>query len=281
MKNIKAYLMIILITVLWGISFPIMDFCLGIINPYNFVFIRYFTSALFMTVVCFKAIKTIDKKHMLYSSIIGVPFALAVTMQMVGLDRTTSVNAAFLTGLTVIVVPIIVWLKDKNIPNKVTFLGIFISIIGVSFLTLANGFTGVNSGDLIVFFATICFSFQIYLLGKHGEMIDPVKLTIIQFYIVSFFTLPFVKFTEINPQYFSSKMILYLLFIIVICTVWALGVQNKFQHMVNASHVGIIFLLEPVLALFTSYLMGDVVTLNQIIGATILMISMVFIIKSN
>lgn len=277
MNKKNAYIMLITITILWGISFPVMDYLLNHINPYNFIMIRYLISAILMTIIYFKTIKSIDYKHIKASISIGVPFAIAAISQMVGLEKTTSTNAAFITGLTVIIVPIIMWIFDKVKPNGWTKVGIIGSLIGVAIMTNVTSFKSINIGDVIVFIGTIGFGGQICLIGKLASKLDPIKLTLIQFYVVSICTMPFVNIDNLANMQLDFKMVLGLCFIVCVCTVFALTVQNKVQHYVSSAHVGIIFLLEPVASIIFSKLLGDIISINQVIGALLIILSMIII----
>jgi drug/metabolite transporter (DMT)-like permease len=277
MKKSCSYGSLIFITILWGISFPIMAQTLDYLPPYLFVAIRYLMSAFLMTIFFWKKIIKTDFHHVRSAILIGLPFALAVIGQLVGLNFTSTTNAAFLTGLTVIVVPIIIWLIDHEVPTRSTTLGIVISLIGVAIMTL-NGHMKINLGDIIVFIGTIGFSIQIYVLGKLGDKLDSVILTTLQFYIVGLSALPLSLMFESYKYVMNFKLIFNLLFIILICTIFALTIQNRVQSFIPSSHVGIIFLLEPVVAMITAFLMGDIITLSQLLGSIIIIISMFIII---
>lgn len=276
MKKTYSYSLLIFITVLWGISFPIMDQTLAYIPPFMEVALRYLISAFLMTILFWKKIIKMDLLHIRSALIIGLPFALGVIGQLAGLKHTSTTNAAFITGLTVIVVPIIMWIAEHDIPTKSTAAGILFSLIGVAFMSFQDQMQ-INKGDIIVFIGTMGFSVQIYMLGKIGEKLDSLILTILQFYIVGLCALPLSLSFESFHYVLDVKLVVDFIYIIIICTIFALTIQNKVQPYVPASHVSIIFLLEPVSAMIAAFLMGDVIMLSQLIGAIIIMISMVII----
>lgn len=277
MKKLHSYSSLVFITILWGISFPIMDRTLPYLPPFTFVAIRYLLSAVLMTIIFWNKIIKLNLLHIRSAIFIGLPFAHAVIGQLVGLNHTSTTNSAFLTSLTVIVVPIIIWIVERKVPAKSTAIGIFLSLIGVSIMTL-QGQWKINIGDIIVFIGTLGFSGQIYILGKIGKEIDPILITILQLYIVGFCALPLALSFETYGYVMNSRLILNLFFIIIVCTVVALTIQNKVQPYISSSHVGIIFLLEPVVAMLTAFLMGDKISSSQLIGSILIIISMIIII---
>lgn len=277
MKKLHSYSSLVFITILWGISFPIMDRTLPYLPPFTFVAIRYLLSAVLMTIIFWNKIIKLNLLHIRSAIFIGLPFAHAVIGQLVGLNHTSTTNSAFLTSLTVIVVPIIIWIVERKVPAKSTAIGIFLSLIGVSIMTL-QGQWKINIGDIIVFIGTLGFSGQIYILGKIGKEIDPILITILQLYIVGFCALPLALSFETYEYVMNSRLILNLFFIIIVCTVVALTIQNKVQPYISSSHVGIIFLLEPVVAMLTAFLMGDKISSSQLIGSILIIISMIIII---
>lgn len=279
MSKKNSYGVLIAIIVIWGISFPVMDKALSYMPPLCFVAIRFLSSALLMTIFFWKRIVRADLYQIKASLLIGLPFAVGVIFQLIGLDHTSTTNAAFITGLTVAVIPAIQWIFEKTKPTKITFIGILLSLVGVAFMSLSfQGEAQANIGDLLVFIGTIGFSVQIYTLGRIGKTIDAIVSTTFQFYIVGLCALAGSIAFEQPQIVFDKNLFFGFAFIVLLCTVVAVVGQNVAQPQVPSIHVGIIFLLEPVVAMFFARILGDVITLQQFIGAMIIIASMLLIV---
>lgn len=261
----KAYGGLMLITALWGVSFPVMDACLTRMGPFTFVALRYLGAAIVLSFLCVK--HGMQKGTGVFKDgiLVGIPYAAAAVFQMIGLGQTSVANASFITGLTVVFVPLIVWLFERIVPSGSTLTGIVISLIGVAVMTKAWNLD-INKGDLWVLLSAIAFSLQIYHLEKYGKEKEPLSLTCVVLWTVTVLTLPAAIGKEKLVLQMDWKLAAALFFVSVICTAWAIFAQNLFQPQVPASKAAVIYLLEPVTATAFSLILGERIGMFQIIG---------------
>lgn len=271
--NYKAYSMLLFICIVWGISFPIMDSLLQHISPMLFVSIRYGLSAIALSVLFPNKIKTLRIYDIKYGLYVGIPFAFAVSLQMLGLQHSSPTNVAFITGMTAVVVPLLHWLLDKVLPTKTLLLAIVLSFVGLFIMSGVFASGGVQISDSIVLVGTVAFALQIIHLEKLGK-VDYTKITLIQFYSSALLSLLFMFCFETVQFKGSTTIYMQLFFIVMICSVLALLIQNKYQHHINSTEVGIIFLSEPVSAILFSLFLGIQITWNQWLGASIILIAL-------
>lgn len=277
----RAYWMLLLICGLWGISFPIMEALLSSISPLLFVFVRYSLSAMIVTVIFHKRLRTITKLDLRYSARIALPFAFAASLQMLGLANSSSTNTAFITGMTVIVIPIMMWLTKQQKLHKTTIWAIVLSFIGVFLMSgILSANPNLQSGDLLVFLGTIAFALQIIQLGKLGKKVDYAILSIVQFYMAALVAGVLLLWLEPIRLEYHLQMFGQIGFIVIVCSVGALLIQNKYQHHIPSTHVGVIFLLEPVTALLFSLVLGYTVSVQQVLGAGIILLGMLLVIMN-
>lgn len=266
----KAYFGLAAITILWGISFPVMDVCLRSMGPFTFVGIRYLLAAVVMSLIRKKGGQRAARKEIIKAIYIGVPFAFAAVLQMIGLKSTSVTNAAFITSLTVVFVPLIVFLFERVVPGKSTCIGIGLSFFGVALMANLQSLS-INPGDLWVLLAAVAFSLQIYHLEKYGKGIDAAMITEMMLWMVGLGTLPVSLLMEKGAVQFVWQLIPAFIFVSVICTVVAIQLQNRLQPLIPAAHAAVLYLLEPVAATLVSLLIGVSVGGHQLAGALLIL----------
>ena len=127
MKNKKvvfAELSLLVITVIWGLGFPItriaIDFGFG---PSTIMLGRFMIAALLLTIVYFKRLKFIDKKIILFGIITGVFLFLGFYFQTVGNVYTTPSKNGFITQLNIVFVPFLFMLFFRKLVDVYNVIG--------------------------------------------------------------------------------------------------------------------------------------------------------------
>ena len=108
----------------------------------------------------------------------GVMF-IGSSFQQVGLVTTTAGNAAFVTSLYVVIVPLIGSLFGRKTGAK-DYLSAIVSVIGLYIITVGGGFT-MASGDLLVLAGSFFWALHILVIGRFASKVDPVELSAGQF----------------------------------------------------------------------------------------------------
>lgn len=115
---------------------------------------------------------------------LGVLLFLGYAFQTVGLLYTTSSKAGFITGLSVMIVPLLsIWIL-KETARKTVYAAAAVGTAGLYFLTF-SGFSSFNQGDLLVFCCALAFALHILFTGKFSGQHDAWLLTIVQLFTVS------------------------------------------------------------------------------------------------
>ena len=256
--KIIATILLILTTLLWGTSFIITKKVTQEIPIFLYLGLR-FLIAIFGLFPYFIKIKQVNKRIIIWGSITGLIYFLAIVFQTIGLQTTTAGKAAFITGLSTIMVPFIAWLGFKQSLNKRIWIAVFISIIGMAFLLL-EGEAGIIIGDILVLVCAVLYAVFIILNDKYVHLVDVYLYSIVQLLIISIFC--FGSSFLLNESYsFSSIELGYWLVIIYMGIVVSTGTfifQNWGQKHQGPAQTVIIFTLEPVFAvLFASFIIGN------------------------
>ena len=269
---------LVIVTISWGASFLVTKSILADIPIYNFLAIRFLLAFIISSVIFIKKMFNMDKKTLKYGIILGIILFIVYALQTVGLKYTTCSKSAFITGLNVILVPLIISVVAKKVPANKTIISVILAFIGLGLLTLNQGFTGINRGDLLTFFCAVIFAFYILLVSKYTVKSKSIPLAVIQLGIVGLLNLftsliieePIIPALGINW--------VNILFLSVFCTSIAYIVQNVAQRYTSPTHTALIFTGEPVFAAIFAYIFfGEVLTIRGILGAVLILAGMLIV----
>ncbi|WP_432663403.1 DMT family transporter [Wukongibacter baidiensis] len=273
-KQLKADLALLAVTVGWGASFILTKNALATLESYNFLAIRFIIAFAISSLIFYKNMMKLDKATVKYGVLIGFILFTGYAFQTVGINYTTASKSAFITGFSVVLVPIISALFLKKIPERAAIIGAVMALFGLGFLTL-NGSLGLNIGDLLTLCSTFAYAMHIITVGKYTAKVDSISLAIVQIGTVGFLSLIMTLTTEtfIIPQ--GSDVWINLLILSLICTSGAFIVQNAAQKYTSATHTALIYTGEPVFAaIFAYFISGEVLTARGIFGAFLILAGM-------
>ena len=277
MKSIQAEIYLLGIVVIWGSTFAIIKGILDQIMPFTFLAYRFFLAAFVLYIIFWKRLKNIDKIILKKGFLIGIFLFLGYTFQTVGLKYTTATKAGFITGLSVVLVPIISYffIKEKIYRNSV--IGVIFAVIGLWFLNYNNSFN-FNFGDFLVLLCAVSFAMHIISVGLYTKKLDYVLLVIIQLatvFVLSLLMALFFERPEIHLSY-SSNVWWAIILTGVFATALAFYMQNRFQRYSTATKTAIIFSGEPIFAAVFAYLLlGEKVGLIAWIGGLLIIFGMI------
>lgn len=274
MHTIVADLLLLLVALIWGLTFPAIKDALEGITPFAFLFIRFSIACVFLVVLYTKNMIKINRYSLTAGFIIGTALFLGYGFQTVGIQYTTASNAAFITGLAVVLVPIINIPFSKKLPSKSALLGALCAAFGLSLLSLNSGFS-INYGDFLILLCAIAFALHIVLVSKYAPKMDATLLTIIQIGAVALFSGLAMAVFEAFPINFTREVWVGLAICAIPATALAYWIQNKVQQFTSPARTAIIFSMEPVFGAFFSYFwLGEVLSTKGIIGCSFVLFGM-------
>ncbi len=277
MKGIQAEIYLLGIVVIWGSTFAIIKGILDQILPFTFLAYRFFLATFVLYIIFWKRSKNINKIILKKGSLIGIFLFLGYAFQTVGLKYTTATKAGFITGLSVVLVPIISYffIKEKIYRNSV--IGVILAVTGLWFLNYNNSFN-FNLGDFLVLLCAVSFALHIISVGLYTKKLDYVLLVIIQLatvFVLSLLMALFFERPEIHLSY-SSNVWWAIILTGVFATALAFYMQNRFQRYSTATKTAIIFSGEPIFAAVFAYLLlGEKVGLIAWIGGLLIIFGMI------
>lgn len=273
-KQLKADISLLVVTLSWGASFILSKNSLNALDTYNFLAIRFLIAFAISSLIFYKNMKRINKNTLKYGTIIGIILFSAFAFETVGLNYTTASKSAFITGFSVVLVPVLSSILLKKAPQKQAIVGACIAFIGLSLLSL-NGSLVINIGDFYTLISSFAFALHIIFVDKYTSKIDSIALAIIQIGVVAILSL-FTSFAIENPIIPSGEVVWINIFILsIVCTSGAFIIQNAAQKYTTPTHTALIYTTEPVFAAIFGYFMaGEILSLRGVFGAVLILFGM-------
>ncbi|GHH98255.1 DMT family transporter [Neobacillus kokaensis] len=285
-KPIIADISLLFVTFIWGMTFVLVQNAIDFLEPFAFNGIRFLLAAilLFLCLLIFEKsqLKQLNFKVAASGFFIGFWLFLGYVTQTIGLLYTTTSKAGFITGLSVVLVPLFSMFILKQFPTRNAVLGVLIATFGLFLLTMTD-VTAMNIGDGFVFICAISFALHIILTGKFSHQYPTLLLTVIQISTVAILSMVSSFIFEDWKQSFredvllSQDVIIALMITSIFATAIAFFIQTNFQKYTSATRVALIFAMEPVFAAIAGYYwVGERLTYSALLGCSLIFMGMIF-----
>jgi drug/metabolite transporter (DMT)-like permease len=287
MKNpIFADISLLFVTFIWGTTFVLVQNAIGLLEPFSFNGIRFLAAAIMLLFLLLiferKQLLFLNIKMLASGAFIGFWLFLGYATQTIGLLYTTTSKAGFITGLSVIFVPLFSMFLLKQFPSRNAVIGVTIATFGLFLLTMTD-VSSLNIGDGFVFICAISFALQIIFTGKFSSKYPTLLLTVIQISTVAILSIISALFFEdwrksFNPEILLSKdVIIALIITSIFATALAFLIQTNFQKYTTATRVALIFAMEPVFAAIAGYYWAaERLSYSALFGCLLIFAGMIF-----
>ncbi len=276
-KQRKADLLLVLVTAFWGMSYFLMDLALTDLQPMNLNLFRFGGSFVLLYLVFFKKMRHISAATLKYAVIIGVFLAGCYIFCTYAIMLTSLSNAGFICALPVVTTPILQFFYTGERPGRRLAICLAICTFGLALLTLGDGFRPAL-GDVVCLGAPLCYAFDLIYTDRAvaREDVDPLQLGVLELGVVGVIML-ILTFAIEQPHLPQSPAIWgSVIFLGLFCTGFAFMIQTVQQQYTTASHVGLIFTLEPLFSAVVAYFLADeVLSPRGYVGAALMMGSLI------
>ncbi|MBM7663255.1 drug/metabolite transporter (DMT)-like permease [Bacillus mesophilus] len=253
---------LLFVAFIWGATFVLVQQAISFLEPFTFNAIRFSIAAIILMIGFFiykrDQLQAINLKFLLAGLFIGMSLFLGYALQTMGLLYTTSSKAGFITGLSVVLVPLLSLLILKQRPRSIAIIGSIVAAFGLFMLTVGDTFS-LNIGDLLVLGCAFAFAMHIILTGKYTNEFPTLLLTIGQILGVAVFSGICALLFEDWQRAFhvgtlvQREVLIALLVTSILATAFAFFAQTKLQQYTTPTRVALIFATEPVFAAITAY----------------------------
>ena len=286
-QRIISYILLVIGAFIWGSAFIFQKKGMDYIGPLAFNGIRNLMGATALVPFILitdkrKDAQTLERekksRKILFKAgvICGVCLAAASTVQQYALVYTSTGKVGFITTLYIIFVPIVGIFIGKRF-RPVLWVSAVLAIIGLYILCLKRGEENtLQSGDWMALACAFLFAFQILSLDKYTDLVSPLKLACVQFYVCGIICCTLMLIFE-KPTV-SAILAAYvpLLYAGLLSTGVAYTFQAIAQKNTNPVIASLIMSLESVFCVLTSWvLLGEVMTGREMLGCLIIFIGII------
>lgn len=275
----KADWMLVLVTAFWGASYYLMDRCLVQLPPLNLNAFRFTAAFVVLGVVFWKRVRRINRVTLQYSILLGLCLVVVYTSCTYGIQYTSISNTGFICALPVVVTPLLDFLVHRRKPEKTLGLALVLCTAGLALLTLNEQFRPAL-GDIICLGCAVGYAADLLITEKavNTPGVDALTLGVCQLGVVAV-VMTILTFLLETPRLPSSPDIwISSLFLGIFCSGVAFVVQVVAQQHTTATHVGLIFTLEPVFSAIVAFaLAGEVMRPRGYVGAALMLLSLLLV----
>jgi drug/metabolite transporter (DMT)-like permease len=259
-RSIKAHLLLLGITVIWGCGFVLVKQALAQASPLALSAARMSLAAILLAAHYRKHVIGIARDSFLSGALAGLFLYLGFAFQTSGLKLTTPSKSAFLTGISAVLVPplMVLFLRTRIHPWRAV--GVILALFGLFFMSVPAGgqvladFTKVNRGDILSLACAIAFALYIILVGRATQRHPFEQIAVVQMAVAAALMIATAPLMERPHLPASETVVTTVLFTGAVSTAVAFTVQAWAQQFTPATHAALIFTLEPVFAWLTSFL---------------------------
>lgn len=279
-QALRADLLMLITAMIWGSVFVAQQLGMENIGPFLYSGLRFALASLILVPVILlmqrgsRQPRPAPSRGMLLGGIImGLALATGINLQQVGLLFTTVTNSGFITGLYVIVVPLLgLFIGQRS--GLGIWLGASLAVVGMFLLSVGEGFT-VASGDWLQLAGAFVWGLHVLLVGFFASRHDPLRLALIQFITCAVVSLALALLLEsatLDGILAAAPAILYggIFGVAVGFTLQVIAQQHAI-----ASHAAIILSLEAVFAAIAgAWLLGESLPMRGYLGCALMFAGM-------
>lgn len=269
-----ATLALLSVAIAWGAAFVVMKPAIEHQPFFDFLAIRFTIAAAVMIAVRPSVLSQFTPALLATGLPLGVILGLAYVTQTIALELTTAAITGFLTGLYVVLTPLLAWLFLKSKIGWKALVGVGLATIGLGFISLTD--LGIQPGHLWGVLCAVLYALHIVGLGKYSSKFSAYPLTIVQLLALAGVSwIGALTDGYQGPQ--STEGWVAVLFTAVFATALAFFVQTWAQARMEASRVAIVLTSEVVFTALISVSVGqEILTGRTVLGGALMVAAMLF-----
>lgn len=261
-RRLQADLALALCSVIWGATFVVVKDALAFTSVFVFNALRFCLAAAVMGIVYWRALRKLDRATVRAGALIGCFLFGGYALQTMGLKLTTPPKAAFITGASVAMVPVLLALFWGRRVNRWIWAGAVAALAGLYYLTVpGSGAGGLNGGDFLVLGGALMFALHIIFVGRYSPRHSMAGLSFLQVAMTAALTAACVPLLgaarwEAPRVEWATGVIAAIFITGVGATALCFSMQVWAQQYTTPTHTAILLSLEPVFAALTSVIVA-------------------------
>jgi drug/metabolite transporter (DMT)-like permease len=280
--RIQANLVLLLAGAIWGAGFVSQSTAMETIGPLWFTCLRFLIASIALLPFALResrrAQRALTRREHLGFSLIGLALLLAALSQQIGIMTTTVANSGFLTGLYVVIVPILSVALLRRRPHWIIWPCALMAFAGI-FLLSGGAFSGLNSGDYLTILGAVFCALQVILIGTFAQSSGrPFTLSLVQFAICAALSGSVALIFEPLSLEAVTATVSELLYSGIFSSAVAFTLQVVGQRYTTAPQAAIFLSSEALFAAFFGVLLlGEVIAPLGYLGGAIIFAAMLMV----
>lgn len=261
------------VAVVWGGTFVMVKDAVSQYPLYSFLALRFTIAVLAFVVLFPKALRRLSADTLAVGLLAGGFLTAGYIFQTWGLQGTTASKAAFITGMFVVITPVLQAVLLRRVPRWATAFGVVAAVVGLWLLS-GGSVGGWNAGDTRVLLCAFAYSAHMIVLGSAGEHHDIGALTLAQLCTVALACAGVALVVERQGLPTTGTVWVALLVTGVLASAVAFAVQTYAQRYISPARTALILITEPAFGGLFGWLAGDVLGLRGLAGAALILAGM-------
>ncbi|MGI8770303.1 MAG: DMT family transporter, partial [Acidobacteriaceae bacterium] len=190
-RSARAHLLLLAVVIVWGATFVLVKDALADISPLLFNLLRMAIATVALAAIYHRQIRHLRRAHLVAGAVVGFCLALGYQFQTAGLARTTPAKSAFITGLVVVLVPLlsavpVLRARGMHGPGWHAVTGAVIAFGGIVLLTTPahtpwrSIFATINTGDWLTLGCAFGFALHMLALAHYSPRTPLAALAVLQ-----------------------------------------------------------------------------------------------------
>jgi len=175
---VPALLVLLAVTAVWGVTFVQVKDAVALYPLFAFLAVRFAIATVTLAPVAAGRLRGLGREGGVPAAALGGLLAGGYALQTAGLERTTVSSTGFVTGMYVVLTPLIALALFRVRASKAAWAGVAVAAGGLALLSGIPG--GSVSGDLLVLAGAAVYSLQIVLMERYAPRFDPVAFTTVE-----------------------------------------------------------------------------------------------------
>ncbi|KAB0570034.1 EamA/RhaT family transporter [Pseudomonas palleroniana] len=271
----KAECILVLITMIWGGTFLLVQHAMTVSGPMFFVGLRFAAAALVVGFFSLRTLSELTLFELKAGAFIGTSIMFGYGMQTIGLQTIPSSQSAFITALYVPCVPLLQWLVLGRRPGLMPSIGIMLAFTGLMLLTGPSGASlNFSAGEIATLICAIAVAAEIILIGAYAGQVDVRRVTVVQLATASLLSfLMVVPMGEALPEF--SWLLLFSAVGLGLTSAIIQVAMNWAQQSVSPTRATLIYAGEPVWAGVIGRIAGERFPPIAMLGAALIVVAVI------
>jgi drug/metabolite transporter (DMT)-like permease len=268
---------LVAITAVWGTTFVVVKDALGRADPFTFMALRFGLGALAATALSGTQLRHpgVVRSGLVLGALLFVGFAL----QTMGLVYTSEARSAFITGLAVVLVPLVSFALFRRLPQVPSLIGVGLAFVGLRLLTGGEVDPATDAttrlGDLLTLGCAVSFAGHIALTEKFAADVPALALVAVQLWVVAILAAASVSFVQVRLEW-GMPLAAAVIFCGLVASTGCIALQTWAQARTTAVRAALVFSLEPVFATLVSVALGrEELDAREVVGGSLTVLAVV------